>query len=371
MEDRKVASVWDRAGIDVEGDQLKSLKLVLMQDNAAAVTLLQGPGGSWRTRPLKIRARSARERFENGFWALQHLPGETMLADIGTKALGSSRLRALAEMMGMKMGESGAIPEKEENLVEPGEGNAAKVRVVHSVEHERGLKVLTGITCIMLADAAGIEDEEASREELLFWTALLVAVAAAWEALKWSARKAADVVRNLQKGEDCGSMPTTGGGVKVKTTKGGEERAVQRLLEKRAESESSQERRGRSTGRGARPGSSSAADWLDREVDRAGSSHERNAGWKAGGGEARQTGLTPEKSFAAEWKVSLDVEETGIWEDVKKIFPGIMKERLGQKTAGWRRAATTSRCTAGGGSPSLTHGGATCRRRRSGRRGIR
>ncbi|CAJ1385828.1 unnamed protein product [Effrenium voratum] len=135
MEDRKVASVWDRAGIDVEGrDQLKSLKLVMMQ------------------------------------------------------ALGSSRLRALAEMMGMKMGESDAIPEKDENLVEVGEGNAAKVRVVHSIEHERGLKVLTGITCIMLADAAGMEDEEASREELLFWTALLVAVVAAWEALKWSAK---------------------------------------------------------------------------------------------------------------------------------------------------------------------------------------
>ena len=45
-------------GIDVEGrDQLRSLKLVMMQDNAAAVTLLQGPGGSWRTRPLKIRPR--------------------------------------------------------------------------------------------------------------------------------------------------------------------------------------------------------------------------------------------------------------------------------------------------------------------------
>ena len=62
LEDRKVASVWDKAGIDVEGrDQLEALKLV-MQDNAAAVTLLQDPGGSWRTRPLKIRARAARGR---------------------------------------------------------------------------------------------------------------------------------------------------------------------------------------------------------------------------------------------------------------------------------------------------------------------
>ena len=221
--------------------------------------------------------------------------------------------------------ESDAIPEKDENLVEVGEANLAKARVVHSIEHERGLKVLTGITCVMLADAAGMEDEEASREELLFWTALLVAVVAAWEALKWSARRAADAVRNL----DCGSTSTTGGGVKVKTMKGGKERAMQRLLEKRAESESSEERRERSTGGGGRPGSSSAADGLEREVDRAGNSHERNAGWKAGGGEARQTGLAPEKSFAAEWKVSLDEDETVIWEDVKKIFPGIMKEPVG------------------------------------------
>ena len=160
-----------------------------------------------------------------------------MLADIGTKALGSSRLRALAEMMGMKMGENDAIPEKDEDLVKVGEGNAAKVRVVHSIEPERGLKVLTGITCIMLADAADMEDEEASREELLFWTALLVAVVAAWEALKWSARRAADAVRNLQKGEDCGSMSTTGGGVKVKTMQGGKERARQRLLGRKAGTE--------------------------------------------------------------------------------------------------------------------------------------
>ena len=43
----------------------------------------------------------------------------------------------------------------------------------------------------------------------------------------------------------------------------------------------------------------------------------------------RQTGLAPEKSSAAEWKVSLDEDETVIWEEVKKIFPGIVKEPVG------------------------------------------
>ena len=58
--------------------------------------------------------------------------------------------------------------------------------MVYGAEHERGLKVLMGIMCVKLADAAGLEDENAATEELLLWTALLVAVVAAWEAIKWA-----------------------------------------------------------------------------------------------------------------------------------------------------------------------------------------
>lgn len=95
----------------------------------------------WRTRPLKIRAR---QRFENGFWALHHMQGEMMVADIGTMALGSSRRRERHDP-GEGGGPHGTWGECR------GQG------VVHSVEHERGLKILMGITRLKLADAA-IED---------------------------------------------------------------------------------------------------------------------------------------------------------------------------------------------------------------------
>ena len=67
--------------------------------------------------------------------------------------------------------------------------------------------VLMGIMCVNLADAAGMEDENAATEELLLWIALLVAVVAAWEAIKWAGRKVAGFVRGL---EDWGSTSTTG-----------------------------------------------------------------------------------------------------------------------------------------------------------------
>ena len=89
-----------------------------------------------------------------------------MVADIGAKALGSSRLRALAEMMGMILKESKVIPEEEDGGGEAEQKAAAKAKVVSSAEHERGLKVLMGIMCVKLADA-GLEDENAATEELL------------------------------------------------------------------------------------------------------------------------------------------------------------------------------------------------------------
>ena len=164
LEDKRVASVWDKAGIDVEGrDQLEALKLVMLQDNAA-VTLFQGPGASWRTRPLKIRARAAWERFEQGFWGLQHLPGETMVADIGTKALGSSRLRALAEMLGMRLRENSVIPEEEEELTEIGEKTAAKVKVVY------GAVKLAGMPRRMRTRIGGFLRWAAARGGKWLWT---------------------------------------------------------------------------------------------------------------------------------------------------------------------------------------------------------
>jgi len=57
---------------------------VVKTDNMPALAILAGNGGSRRTRHLKLRAAFARQAVAAGEWAIQHVPGESMVADIGT-----------------------------------------------------------------------------------------------------------------------------------------------------------------------------------------------------------------------------------------------------------------------------------------------
>ena len=68
---------------------------VLKTDNMPALSILTGDGGSWRTRHLRLRAAYARQSVFAGEWALQHVPGEFMVADIGTKPLTAARFESL------------------------------------------------------------------------------------------------------------------------------------------------------------------------------------------------------------------------------------------------------------------------------------
>ena len=70
-------------------------------DSSTAVSILTSEGGSWRTRHLRLRSSYARQAILGGEWGLNHLPGEKMIADIGTKALTSTRIETLKSMMGM------------------------------------------------------------------------------------------------------------------------------------------------------------------------------------------------------------------------------------------------------------------------------
>ena len=74
---------------------------VLKTDNMPALSILTGDGGSWRTRHLRLRAAYARQSVSAGEWALQHVPGEFMVADIGTKPLTAARFEFLKVCMGM------------------------------------------------------------------------------------------------------------------------------------------------------------------------------------------------------------------------------------------------------------------------------
>ena len=78
-----------------------------------ALAILTGDGGCWRTRHLKLRAAFARQAVAAAEWAIQHVPGESMVADIGAKPLTPARFNFLKNLMGM-----GKFCDPNENEVE-------------------------------------------------------------------------------------------------------------------------------------------------------------------------------------------------------------------------------------------------------------
>ena len=97
---------------------------IVKTDNLPALVILTGDGGSWRTRHLKLRAAFARQSVAAGDWAIQHTPGESMIADIGTKPLAAARLTFLKDLMGM--GKLGEVEVKEEEKEKGGEKKEGK-----------------------------------------------------------------------------------------------------------------------------------------------------------------------------------------------------------------------------------------------------
>ena len=98
---------------------------VVKTDNMPALAILTGDGGSWRTRHLKLRAALARQAVAVAAaeWAIQHVPGESMAADIGTKPLIAARLNFLKNLMGM-----GKFCDPNENEVEGKEKEGEKIK---------------------------------------------------------------------------------------------------------------------------------------------------------------------------------------------------------------------------------------------------
>jgi hypothetical protein len=82
-------------------------------DSMSAQAILANEGGNWRTRHLRLRCSFARQSILAGEWSTQHVAGEYMLADIGTKPLSSVRFEFLKKLMGM-----GSLPMKSEEKVE-------------------------------------------------------------------------------------------------------------------------------------------------------------------------------------------------------------------------------------------------------------
>ena len=130
-------------------------------DSQAAVSILSCEGGSWRTRHLRIRASFARDIVQRGEWALHHMGGLEMIADIGTKPLTSSRLRFLKGLMNLEEIKNNQVSEEDLSLVE--ELNTPKEGATMDLEKiSTAVKVITLLAVLGTANGQG---EEAKRSE--------------------------------------------------------------------------------------------------------------------------------------------------------------------------------------------------------------
>ena len=69
-------------------------------DNSACIQLLVVPGGAWRTRHLRLRARHFREALAEESIAVQHVPGSEMTSDVLTKSMPEGRMQLLLRLLG-------------------------------------------------------------------------------------------------------------------------------------------------------------------------------------------------------------------------------------------------------------------------------
>ena len=107
-------------------------------DSQAALAILVAEGGSWRTRHLRLHWAYARQSVLRDDWQLGHVPGERMVADLGTKALTSTRIKVLKSMLGMnkvdRPAEEGEVNEKPEKKAIK-KGSCRSGRYGHQIDH--------------------------------------------------------------------------------------------------------------------------------------------------------------------------------------------------------------------------------------------
>eukprot|EP00435_Cladocopium_sp_Y103_P055597 s1075_g18.t1 len=164
-------------------------------DSQSAIAILSSEGGSWRTRHLRMRSAYARQVIKEGDWQLTHVPGEKLIADLGTKSLSSNRLQDLKRLLGMEEVEekSAPLPKEEKSAPPPKEETSAPlpeesrksggtVAAVGNPEVTTALKLITLAATIAMAKG-GSENEDFEEKEsqefevmMLVYTALVVVV---------------------------------------------------------------------------------------------------------------------------------------------------------------------------------------------------
>ena len=148
-------------------------------DSRAALGILENEGGNWRTRHLRFRSAYVRQLVLSGEWIACHVPGTNMIADLGTKALSSTKLNQLKKILGM------ANPPKVRSS-EESDGGIESTPSVHGdyAQIKRLVQILSLVASLQQAAGQGDGDLEVPEENgdskdwipLVIYTTLVIVV---------------------------------------------------------------------------------------------------------------------------------------------------------------------------------------------------
>eukprot|EP00434_Breviolum_minutum_P034818 symbB.v1.2.030822.t1/scaffold3511.1/size105743/1 len=120
-------------------------------DSRAALGILENEGGNWRTRHLRFRSAYVRQLILSGDWLACHVPGTNMIADLGTKALSSVKLKQLKNILGMS-----SPPTRPRDENDPGHG-ASTVLPGNQLQAKRIVQILSLVASLQKAAGGEVD----------------------------------------------------------------------------------------------------------------------------------------------------------------------------------------------------------------------
>ena len=151
-------------------------------DSRAALGILENEGGNWRTRHLRFRSAYVRQLILSGDWVACHVPGTNMIADLGTKALSSVKLKQLKNILGMS-----SPPTRPGDESDPGHG-ASTVLPGNQLQAKRIVQILSLVASLQEAAGGEVEPPEFPEDEenkewvpLAIYTLMVIVVNLGWK----------------------------------------------------------------------------------------------------------------------------------------------------------------------------------------------
>ncbi|CAE7537698.1 RE1 [Symbiodinium sp. CCMP2592] len=169
----------------------------LQGDNQAALRSFDPVSSGWRSRHLRMRAISARERIDAGILRVFHIPGDVQIADLGTKPLSRPRILHLLNLANIR-------------APRPDVAEVASARVLsRSVCSQTVLpaELLAGLALLALVPRVkGQPDHPGIREgqEWLFWVVawIVTAVCVVGAGWFWPGRAVSSVCSDVAEGPE-------------------------------------------------------------------------------------------------------------------------------------------------------------------------